>query len=118
MRALAPGFGDSVVAVDQVVTSGCDFGEQDWTRQIGRSHGCLVHALAPIVGDVSHGDGFERKVFRVRINKGQQSRDVELEYPVRICLVPLVEGTGPKCFIEFELDGRQGEFWAGEMDIV
>ncbi len=30
--ACAPGFGDAVMAVDQVVASGCDLGEQDRAR--------------------------------------------------------------------------------------
>jgi hypothetical protein len=59
-HAIAPRFGDSVVAINQVVTSGCDFGEQDWARQIGRANGRFVQAGAAIIGDVRHQDGFER----------------------------------------------------------
>src|SRR3982074_2031267 len=75
---------------------------------MGREHSGFVQAGAAIIGDVGHRDGLERKVFRVRVDKGQQSSDVELENAVRIGLVTPGERAGLKRFVEFELGRSTG----------
>jgi hypothetical protein len=58
-------------------------------------------------------DDFEREVFRVCIDKGQQSRDVEFKNAARECLVTLFDGTGLKRFIAFKRGWSAGRVFGG-----
>lgn len=70
-HAIAPRLGNSVVTVDQVVTAGGDFREQDRARQTGRAHRRFVQARAGIARNVSHWDMSEWEVLWMRVDKGQ-----------------------------------------------
>ena len=49
----------------------------------------------------------------MRLDKAQQSTDVEMENSVRICLIALVERAGLKPFIELELGWEAGRVIGG-----
>jgi len=83
---LSPGLCHAVMAVDQVVTTWCDFGQDDWTRQVGCPDGSFVQA-STTARNIHQFDKLGGEAVRVCVYKGQQSRDVELKDAVRIQLI-------------------------------
>src|SRR6267378_2807913 len=86
-HAFPPRFGNAVVAVDDAVSSGGDFGEQDRTRQVGDADGGFLQIRIAIVGNVGELERLDGKSLPVSVDKGQKPRYVEFENAVRKQLV-------------------------------
>ncbi len=85
---LAPRLCHAVMAVDHVVTIGCNFSQKDRTRRVGCIDGSSIEtAASAIVGYVDEFNKLGREPLCVGVYKGQQSRDIELKDPVRIQLI-------------------------------
>src|ERR1700745_240407 len=93
----------AVIAIDHVVTIGCDFSQEDRARQVGCIDGSFIEAGASaIVRDIDRLNKLSRKPLSVGVYKGQQSRDVELKDAVRIQLITRVGGAWLKAPIQSE----------------
>ena len=102
-RERSPRLGDAVMAVDQVVAPGGDFGKQDRTKEIGCADGSFVETLViPIIGNVCELDGLDGEAFRMSSDEGEESRDIDDEDSIRIKLIAGLRGTGLEFLVELE----------------
>jgi hypothetical protein len=96
----------AVITVDHVVTIRCDFSQEDRARQVGSIDGSFIEAAASaIVWYIDELNKLSRKPLCVGVDKGQQSRDVELKDAVRIQVITRLGGARPKAPIQSE-NGR------------
>jgi hypothetical protein len=101
----------AVMAVDHVVTIGCDFSQEDRARQVGCIDGSFIEAAASaIVRYIDELNKLSRKPLCVGVYKGQQSRDVELKDAVRIQLITGLGGAWLKAPIQSE-NGRLAKWF-------
>ena len=91
-----------MIAIDQAVAPGGDFGQQDRAQEIRRAYSLFVQTRTAIVRNVSDRHEVNRESFRVSIDKGQKSRDIELKNPIRKCLVALLDWTGLKLPVDLK----------------
>src|ERR1039458_9251980 len=100
-RAFSPRVGDAVMAVNQVVASGSDFGHQDRTPGICCVDGFLVETLVvAIIRNVCELDGLDGEAFSLSLDEGQKTRDIDDEDCVRIQLIAGLGSAGLKFLIE------------------
>src|SRR6202790_429085 len=103
LRTIAPRSGKAVIAIDDVVTSRRDFGQQYRTRQIRGTDGFFIQMRGAIGGKFRDRDEFDGESFRASVDKREKSSDVELEHSVPVVFVPRFGRTGLKAFVTFEL---------------
>jgi hypothetical protein len=111
LHTFAPGFGKTVIAIDDVEQSRRNFGQQYGTRQVRVQDSFFSQIRAAVVGKVIYQDTLDGESLRAGFDKRQEPIDVELKNPVRVVLITRLDKTGLKFLVRFEPGRNMGFVW-------
>ncbi len=94
------------MAIDHVVESRRDFGEQDRTRQIRCTNGFFIQMRTAKIRKLVDRNKLDGESFYASVNERQKSSDVELENSILVVLIAGFGRTRLKVIVAFEL-GRK-----------